>query len=142
IHQSLAEAMVEVCIGEIKQIKDLYNRNQNIRHYLRRIKRKTALLTATSCKLGAIAAGLSENHIRKLYKYGYYIDMSYQLIDDILHFISTTKVLGKPSGNDLRQGNITLPVLIAMEDQPVAKTITDVFQNPSEISDEDVKGLI
>src|SRR5690625_255058 len=142
IHQSLSEAIVEVCIGEIEQIKDKYNTNQNIRHYLRRIKRKTALLIATSCKLGAISAGLSENHIRKLYKYGYYIGMSYQIIDDILDFTSTSKVLGKPSGNDLRQGNITLPVLIAMEDQHFAKTITDVFQNPSEISDEDVKGLI
>src|SRR5699024_12420859 len=71
-----------------------------------------------------------------------YIGMSYQIIDDILDFTSTSKVLGKPSGNDLRQGNITLPVLIAMEDQHFAKTITDVFQNPSEIRDEDVKGLI
>jgi len=142
IHQSLSEAIVEVCIGEIEQIKDKYNTNQNIRHYLRRIKRKTALLIATSCKLGAISAGLSENQTKKLYKYGYYIGMSYQIIDDILDFTSTSKVLGKPSGNDLRQGNITLPVLIAMEDQHFAKTITDVFQNPSEIRDEDVKGLI
>lgn len=142
IHQSLSEAIVEVCIGEIEQIKDKYNINQNLRHYLRRIKRKTALLIATSCKLGAISAGLSEKHTQKLFRYGYYIGMSYQIIDDILDFTSSSKVLGKPAGNDLRQGNITLPVLIAMQNKTFAEALRRVFQNPSEIEDVDIQELI
>src|SRR5699024_10945851 len=66
IHQSLSEAIVEVGSGDIEQIKDKYNTNQNIRHYLRRIKRKTGRLITTSSKLSAMSDALSEKHIIKL----------------------------------------------------------------------------
>ena len=56
-HQILSNTMVELVIGEIEQMKDKYRFDQNLRDYLRRIKRKTALLIAASCQLGAIAAG-------------------------------------------------------------------------------------
>src|SRR5699024_5674662 len=101
---------------------------QNFRDYLRRIKRKTALLIATSCQLGAIAAGVQYKESRKLYKYGYYVGMSYQIIDDILDFTASSKQLGKPAGNDLRQGNITLPILIAMQDQSFSQLIKSAFK--------------
>src|SRR5690625_928897 len=91
VHRILSRAIVQVCIGEIEQIKDKYNWNQNLRDYLRRIKRKTALLIATSCKLGAIVSEVSDNDAHRLYLYGYYIGMSYQIIDDILDFTSSPK---------------------------------------------------
>lgn len=117
IHTQLSKTLVEVCIGEIEQIRYKFAWDQNLRDYLRRIKRKTALLIASSCKLGAIAGGLTEQDANRLYKYGYYIGMSYQIIDDILDFTSSSKELGKPAGNDLLQGNITLPVLHAAADE-------------------------
>ncbi|WP_077299674.1 heptaprenyl diphosphate synthase component II [Virgibacillus pantothenticus] len=121
IHRLLSKTIVEVCKGEIEQIKDKFDGSQGIRNYLRRIKRKTALLIATSCKLGAIASGLTEHEAHKLYRYGYNIGMSYQIIDDILDFTGSEKELGKPAGNDLLQGNLTLPVFLAMKD-PVLET--------------------
>ncbi|SHF56824.1 heptaprenyl diphosphate synthase component II [Ornithinibacillus halophilus] len=129
IHKSLSKTLVEVSLGEIEQIKDKYNLNQNLRVYLRRIKRKTALLIATSCKLGAITSNLSNRQIKKLYQYGYYIGMSYQIIDDILDFTSTSKELGKPAGNDLLQGNITLPVLFAMKNEDFKTQLIHSFQH-------------
>src|SRR5690625_2652440 len=116
IHQLLSKTLIEVCIGEIEQIRFKYNWDQNLRDYLRRIRRKTALLIATSCKLGAIAGRASTDEVNQLYKYGYYIGMSYQIIDDILDFTSSEQELGKPTASDLLQGNITLPVLYAMQD--------------------------
>src|SRR5690625_1636312 len=98
VHQVLSHAIVEVCLGEIEQIKDQFNWNQYLRHYLRRIKRKTALLIATSCKLGALVGETPSNVANKLYKYGYYVGMSYQIIDDILDFTSTPEELGQPTG--------------------------------------------
>src|SRR5690625_5193115 len=98
LHDVLSQAIVEVCLGEIEQIKDQYNWQQHLRHYLRRIKRKTALLIATSCKLGAIVGETPSNVANKLYKYGYYVGMSYQIIDDILDFTSTPEELGQPTG--------------------------------------------
>jgi heptaprenyl diphosphate synthase len=126
IHKILANTIVEVCIGEIEQIKDKYRFDQNFRDYFRRIKRKTALLIATSCQLGAIAAGATEDIHKKLFQFGYYVGMSYQIIDDILDFTSTEKTLGKPAGGDLLQGNITAPVLFAMDNQEIRAEIEKV----------------
>lgn len=128
-HQILAKAIIEVCKGEIEQIKDKYRFDQSLRDYLRRIKRKTALLIAVSCELGAVAAGAEEKVHRKLYRFGYYIGMSYQIIDDILDFTGTEKTIGKPAGEDLRQGNITLPALYAMEDEEIKNQIIQVHEH-------------
>ncbi len=125
-HQIVADAIVEVCKGELDQIHDKYDFDQDLHTYLRRIKRKTALLIAISGQLGAVAAGVSGETHRKLYKFGYYVGMSYQIIDDILDFTGTEKELGKPAGGDLLQGNITLPTLIAMKDQTLRAQIITV----------------
>ncbi|WP_332630096.1 heptaprenyl diphosphate synthase component II [Halalkalibacter flavus] len=114
IHQILSNAMVEMCLGEIEQIKDQYNWGQNFRVYLRRIKRKTALLIAVSCELGALAANADRDIQRNLYQFGYNVGMSFQITDDVLDFVGTEEQLGKPAGGDLRQGNVTLPALYAM----------------------------
>jgi heptaprenyl diphosphate synthase len=113
IQKILSRTLVDLCIGEIEQIRDLNNWQQNLRCYLRRIKRKTALLIAISCQLGAIAADASADVVRKLYTYGYNVGMAFQITDDILDFTGDEKTLGKPAGSDLRQGNITLPALYA-----------------------------
>lgn len=142
IHHTLSKAIVEVCVGEIEQMKDKYNLNQTFRTYLRRIKRKTALLIAISCKLGAISAGLTKSQVNRLYKYGFYVGMSYQIIDDILDFTATSSELGKPAGNDLLQGNITLPVLLAMKDSSFRERLTKLFKQPDAISSEDMSELM
>ncbi|GGB33497.1 heptaprenyl diphosphate synthase component II [Virgibacillus dakarensis] len=141
-HHVLSKTIVEVCIGEIEQIKDKYDWNQHLRDYLRRIKRKTALLIATSCKLGAIAADVPEALADKLYKYGYYIGMSYQIIDDIFDFTASASELGKPVGNDLLQGNITLPVLLAMKDREFCRLLKNAFSNPDILSETHMHDLL
>lgn len=130
-HEVLSKTIVELSIGEIEQIKEKFKFDQTLRHYLRRIKRKTALLIASSCQLGAIAAGAEEKIHRHLYRFGYFVGMSYQIIDDVLDFTSTEEKLGKPAGGDLRQGNITLPVLFAMENEEIRSQIIKVHENIS-----------
>lgn len=127
-HKILSHTIVEVCIGEIEQIKDKYNFEQNLRVYLRRIKRKTALLIAISCQLGAIAAGVEEKIHRKIYQFGYFVGMAYQITDDVLDFTGSEKQLGKPAGGDLLQGNITLPTLIAMNNPHIRSEIEQVHE--------------
>lgn len=142
IHKTLSKTLIEVVEGEIAQIKDRYVLDQEIWNYLRRIKRKTALLIATSCKLGAISAGLNKYEVNKLYEYGYYIGMSFQIIDDILDFTATEKELGKPTGSDLEQGHITLPVFYAMQD-PVFKTkVERLFESKDNINQAELTEVI
>lgn len=135
LHKYLSNTIVEVCLGEIEQIQDKYDFEQNLRSYLRRIKRKTALLIATSCQLGAITADVPEDVHRKLFKFGYYVGMAFQITDDILDFTSTDAQLGKPAGSDLLQGNVTLPVLYALDDISLRNQIIQVSEKttPAEI---------
>lgn len=123
VHQILSSAMVQMCIGEMEQIRDFFNVGQNVRRYLLRIRRKTALLIAISCQLGALAADAPTAACRSLYRYGYNVGMAYQIIDDLLDLCGTEKTIGKPPGSDLRQGNITLPVLYALEDEAVREPL-------------------
>ncbi|WP_078391173.1 heptaprenyl diphosphate synthase component II [Shouchella patagoniensis] len=115
VHVIISDAMNQMCRGEVEQIRDQYNWDQNLRTYFRRIKRKTALLIAVSCQLGAIAANVTEELQQKMYFFAYFLGMSYQIMDDILDFVGTNEQLGKPAGGDLRQGNVTLPALYAIE---------------------------
>lgn len=116
IHQILSKAMVQMCLGEMEQIRDFFNTEQSVRQYLLRIRRKTALLIAISCQLGALAAGASAKVSQALYRYGYNVGMTFQIRDDVLDLIGTEAQLGKPPGNDIKQGNITLPVLYALQE--------------------------
>jgi len=141
-HKVLADTLVELCLGEIEQIKDKYNFQQSVRTYFRRIKRKTAILIAVSCQLGAIAADVEESLHQKLYRFGYYVGMSYQIIDDVLDFTGTEKELGKPAGDDLHQGNITLPVFYAMEDEYIRQKIIKVNEDTERPEMDEIISLI
>jgi len=119
LHQALSRAIVQMCIGEMEQIRDFFNTKQTVRQYLLRIRRKTALLIAISCQLGAAAAGAPPALYNRLYRYGYNVGMAFQIRDDLLALLGTERQLGKPPGSDIRQGNITLPVLLALRDPSV-----------------------
>ncbi|HWO75865.1 MAG TPA: heptaprenyl diphosphate synthase component II [Bacillus sp. (in: firmicutes)] len=136
-HKILANTMVELVVGEIKQIEAKYRFDQHLKDYFRRIKRKTALLIAASCQIGAIVGNVEPDIHRKLYRFGYYVGMAYQITDDILDFTGTEEQLGKPAGGDLLQGNITLPVLLATKDQNFRSKLERVHEgmDPSELND-------
>ena len=125
IHQILSKAMVQMCIGEMEQIRDFFNTEQSVRNYLLRIRRKTALLIAISCQLGAIAAGADRRTANLLYRFGYNVGMAFQIRDDLLDLLGTEKQIGKPPGSDIRQGNITLPVLLALREPAIAEELQE-----------------
>ncbi|ENH97341.1 heptaprenyl diphosphate synthase component II [Gracilibacillus halophilus YIM-C55.5] len=141
-HQLLSKTMIELTSGEIEQIRDKYDLNQNFRTYLRRIRRKTALLISSSSQLGAIVSHTSDLVEKALFRYGYNIGMSYQIIDDILDFTGTEDQLGKPAGSDLLQGNITLPVIYALEDPYIKNELERIFTQKEEIEEKQLQPVI
>lgn len=141
-HKILSETIVELCVGEIEQIKDKYQFDQHLKDYLRRIKRKTALLIAASCQLGAVAAQVDVSIHKKLFQFGYYVGMAFQITDDVLDFTGTEKDLGKPAGGDLLQGNITLPVLFAMENEQIRSQVVKVHENMDRLEMNEIIDLI
>ncbi len=117
IHQILSKAIVQMCIGEMEQIRYFFRTDQTVRDYLLRIRRKTALLIAVSCQLGAIAGGVPAALANRLYSFGYNVGMAFQIRDDILDICGTQKQIGKPPGSDIRQGNITLPLIFSLRQE-------------------------
>ena len=109
---SLTQMMVE---GELLQLERLQKLDISEADYMELVDRKTASLFSACARLGAIAAGASEAHENQLADFAWNLGMAFQLVDDILDFTSTEKVLGKPSGNDLREGKVTLPLIYALE---------------------------
>ena len=79
------------------------------------IDRKTASLFSACARLGAISAGAGEAVEARLAEYAWNLGIAFQLVDDILDFTSREKILGKPVGNDLREGKVTLPLIYALE---------------------------
>ena len=116
IHSYLAETLKELCIGELIQADGLYNIKTRRIDYLKKIKRKTAILIAFACVAGSIVSKAYDENIKSAFSYGYYLGMSYQIIDDYLDFAGGAENLGKEVGQDLMNGNITLPALLAKEE--------------------------
>jgi octaprenyl-diphosphate synthase len=84
--------------------------------YMELVDRKTASLFSACASLGAVAGGADDAAEAKLGDFAWNLGMAFQLVDDILDFTSTEKILGKPAGNDLREGKVTLPVIYALAD--------------------------
>lgn len=115
VSRILADVCVEMCQGEIQQIKCSFDVDQNYKHYYYRIERKTAMLISLCCKLGAMACEATPRQIWIMSTYGHYLGIAFQIVDDILDIIADPRVLGKPVGGDIRQGIITLPMIIALD---------------------------
>ena len=79
---------------------------------------KTAALLEVSVTSGALLAGATPSTVDQLSRYAQRIGLAFQIVDDILDFTGSSEVLGKPAGSDLKSGNLTAPVLYALEETP------------------------
>ncbi len=111
--ERLARLVKGLCAGEILQDASLYTAEHSLEEYERRIRMKTADFLALCCELGALAGG-ADALAGGLKEYGYAAGMAFQITDDLLDVTGDEKTLGKPAGNDIRQGVVTLPVLRAL----------------------------
>ncbi|TDT60994.1 polyprenyl synthetase family protein [Fonticella tunisiensis] len=111
----LSKAVSRICAGEIDQFASQFNQNVSVKKYLKRIGAKTAALFSLSLYIGAEESGCSKKLASKLGRIGYNIGMAFQIIDDLLDYTGDEKVVGKPVGNDLKQGIYTLPLIYALE---------------------------
>ncbi len=116
IARVMSDSAVKIVEGELLQHLAVFDTNQSIRDYLKRIRGKTALLLALSCQVGAMAASKSPEKVNKMYNFGYNLGMAFQIIDDILDIEENTKT-NKTKGEDLLNGHINLPAIIALKDK-------------------------
>ncbi len=111
-----ADSLVTIMDGELAQIASGRNPERARENYYARIYAKTASLFEAACHIGAVIGQAPEHGIERLGRYGRQMGMAFQVIDDILDFQSNTADLGKPVGNDLRHGTVTLPAMYFMDE--------------------------
>lgn len=132
----LSNTSVKMCEGEIHQIAASFDLNQTIKDYFYRISRKTALLIAASCQLGAVVCGAPKEIYSALRRYGHNIGMAFQVTDDILDLTAEQQKLGKPIGGDIRQGIITLPLIFALRHSPHRERLRKLVDRRDKCDDE------
>lgn len=128
----LAALITELCEGEYDQLQQRFNFNLTLGQYLEKTKRKTALLMGACMSAGAKAAGADEAVADQLYEFGEALGIAFQIQDDLLDFTSSSEQLGKPSVADLRSGNVTLPVIYALEDERIKPLLLQLHSGASE----------
>ena len=113
IVQELAELGRTLAAGEILQLSNISNQEISEDVYYQVIDKKTAVLFEACCKLGAISVGAPRDVIEKAAKFGHNIGMIFQIRDDIFDYYDSTEI-GKPTGNDMLEGKLTLPVIYSL----------------------------
>ena len=113
--QTLSEATISMTEGEIRQIEFQGNTDALSDQYLSIISDKTAEFMSACCRLGVIVAGGSPEAGAALGAYGLNLGLAFQITDDLLDLIGDPEVTGKPVGGDIREGKITLPIILALE---------------------------
>jgi geranylgeranyl pyrophosphate synthase len=112
---AFASAFADLCEGQLFEMITQYDPTRSEAAYFASIAGKTAALFRVACELGAIGAGADAEVVRALGAFGTNLGLAFQVVDDLLDVTGSSKELGKPVGNDLRQGVYTLPVILACD---------------------------
>ncbi|CAB4067223.1 PDSS1 [Lepeophtheirus salmonis] len=110
---TLSQILTDLVNGEFQQLQNKNSESERFQLYLNKTFNKTASLIAYSCRGNAILAGANPELAECCYEYGRNIGVAFQLVDDLLDFVSSSELLGKPAAADLKLGLATAPVLFA-----------------------------
>ena len=139
IVQILSELGRTLAAGEILQLSNVQNQLISEDVYYQIINSKTAALFEACAKIGALSASASEQAVLDAAKFGQYIGMIFQIRDDIFDYFDSAQI-GKPTGNDMAEGKLTLPVIYALNStnddsmMNLARNVKAGTVSPDEIS--------
>lgn len=142
VQMILSSAALTMSEGEVIQLLKTGDINLTFDDYIQIITRKTAVLFSAACEIGGRLAEVSEDKIKALKDFGYYLGLGFQMTDDILDYMGNPEITGKKNGTDLFEGKLTLPVIKTLEkaDNNEKSIITEMFKK-KERNDDDLKIL-
>ena len=126
----LSNVTIRMIEGEILGLETNGRADLSIDEYFDIASRKTAALFGACCRIPGYLVELPDNVSSSLFNYGLNLGICFQVIDDLLDFTSSTEVLGKPALSDLKEGKLTLPLILTMprasarEREVIARVVT------------------
>jgi octaprenyl-diphosphate synthase len=144
VMQTLADATNVIAEGEVLQLMNMHDASLDEEGYLRVIRSKTAKLFEASARLGAILAGTAPELEAACADYGQALGTAFQVIDDVLDYEGNSAEMGKNLGDDLREGKITLPLILAMQRGNAAQqqTVREAIETGSEERLTDIVAIV
>ncbi|MBK8004856.1 MAG: polyprenyl synthetase family protein [Gemmatimonadetes bacterium] len=137
----MARVTNEMTVGEMRQLMAHEPLDFSEYEYDLLIKAKTASLLSAACELGALRAGARERDA--LRRFGEQLGMAFQIVDDLLDYTEQETVTGKPSGNDLREHKVTLPLIYALDRlTPAARAEVATLMKTAEPDDTQISRVI
>jgi len=139
----LSAASAAMAEGEVFQLAKTGDLTTTPQDYAEVIRAKTAVLFQAACEVGAMSGGADAQGRKALARYGLELGTAFQLVDDVLDYRGETDTLGKNSGDDLREGKMTLPVILALADASEGEraVITGALGD-AQASDEQVRNVV
>jgi octaprenyl-diphosphate synthase len=135
----VAATTQELASGELLQLKSVHNQEISEEVYFRIIHQKTASLFAACAQAGTVSATNDENLIQRLSKFGETLGLCFQIRDDIFDYSQSAEI-GKPTGNDMKEGKLTLPAIFVLKSYNnaemlrIAKAVKNLSATESEIN--------
>lgn len=136
-----AQTIMSLCAGEIAQSARAYDWQLSEADYLGYLEQKTASLTWLCCRAGAILAKTSEHVVDGLSEVGRSLGMAFQIVDDVLDITAASDELGKPTGLDLREGMLTLPVIHLLQ-SPAGEPFRKKLRQGQPADEQTVEGIL
>ncbi len=135
-----AHVLADLCDGEVEQLHTSYTLNTSWDSYYKKTICKTASLFSAGCESAGVLNRLPEAHIQQLRAYGRNFGIAFQIVDDLLDYTATEAEMGKPVLDDLRNGLMNAPVLLALESEALDEAargaltadIQRLFEDPQE----------
>ena len=140
----ISKATNGIAEGEVQQLTLLQNTSTSEADYLEVIYRKTALLFEVSAESGAVLGGASASEAAAYREYGRHLGLAFQLMDDWLDYEGSAQDLGKNTGDDLAEGKVTLPIILALQAAGASdrRILEQAITQPGSIAFEDVRCIV
>lgn len=132
--KTISKVITDFAEGEVRQGLTSFDIRMSIYEYTEKSFYKTASLIAASCKGSAMLSKTNKNDQDKYYLYGKHLGLAFQIIDDILDITGSVTQLGKPIGSDLKNGNLTAPILFTLRESIELQTLIETeFENEKDV---------
>lgn len=140
----LADTTNTIAEGEVLQLMQMGNADLGVADYYQVISDKTACLFAASARLGGVLGDLDDSDCDRLADYGLLLGQAFQIVDDVFDYRVDAEELGKNAGDDLAEGKVTLPLILALQsaDEHQARAIRDIVESGDKERIDEVRAVM